>query len=100
MKIQLVVVVVRRRVSHGVESCGAFAGECTKKVAVSIQMPSVIFQTSLDRNPERKKFLPIGLVTRQKKDRLVIPERNNVLPEWSGYETNKRAEGGKKVVPG
>jgi hypothetical protein len=37
----------------------------TKKVAVFIQMPSVMFQTSLDRTPERNNVLPRGLGTRQ-----------------------------------
>lgn len=65
MKIQLIVVVVKRRVGPDGQSCGQFAVSPTKKVAVFIQMPGVMFQTSLVETSERIKFSPIGLVTRQ-----------------------------------
>jgi hypothetical protein len=65
MKIQLVIVVIKRRVGPDGQSCGQFAVNPTKKVAVFIQMPSVMFQTSLEETSERINFSPIGLVTRQ-----------------------------------
>ena len=65
MKIQLIIVVVKRRVGPDGQSCGQFAVSPTKKVAVFIQMPGVMFQTSLVETSERIKFSPIGLVTRQ-----------------------------------
>ena len=68
MKIQLIIVVARWRVGPEIKVAVCLRAAASNKVAVSIQTPSVIFQTSLGGlSSARINFPPIGLGTRQSK---------------------------------
>src|SRR5277367_6702209 len=101
MKIQLIVVVVKRRVGPNGQSCGQFAVSPTKKVAVFIQMPGVMFQTSLVETSERIKFSPIGLVTRQvSSGRILFILADSPSRSPSFLLLNHHRNQGPKLAPG